>query len=62
MSKLDEILTEFGEETAFYEAVQNGSQDTVKAAIKELIAELVDGTFDKDDAKALEFWRKVSDL
>lgn len=31
-------------------------------ATKALIQELVDETFDKDDAKAYEFWQKVKEL
>ena len=73
MSKLDEILggvyeqgviDEHGEilpgEMVYPDIAVQPSK--AKEDIKDLIRTLIDETFDKDDAKAYEFWQKVENL
>jgi glutamate synthase domain-containing protein 3 len=63
MSKLDKILNDVEwRKDDNDELARVLSQDEAKQAIKDLIQELVDETFDAKDAKALEFWQKVEAL
>lgn len=52
MSKLDDII----------DSPTRLNTGQSKQAIKALIQELVDETFDKDDKRAYEFWKKVEAL
>lgn len=55
MSKLDDIVLV----PALWEYED---YKKAKADLKDLIRDLIDETFDKDDTKALELWRKVEAL
>ena len=68
MSTLDVILVEerykdgFFAEEAVEEMERSPELRATKRRIKELLRNLIDETFDKDDPKALEFWQKVEQL
>lgn len=58
MSKLDDELLGIAEECGCINHDISGA----KGQLKTLIRDLIDETFDKDDAKALELWKKVESL
>jgi ferritin len=69
MSELDEILNKLGTSNVpsgggytDLKEVDPASVQHVKQEIKDLIQELVDETFEPNDAKAFEFWQKVEAL
>ena len=58
MSKLDDVLKWYGNECAFYEAIQEGDDTKAKADIKKLILDL----FKEADYDAYKFVEKVEEL
>lgn len=64
MSKLDAIMIDLWGGKIPMDDGPDDLKLAIKAKqdIKDLIRELIDETFDKDDAKAYELWQKVEKL
>lgn len=58
MSKLDDVL----ERTTLKTWELDGDVESIKNNIKQLLADLIDETFEKNDDNAYRLWQKIQSL